>query len=184
MYNNVIPGNLRIWDRFFVRNIPKMRKWYIKYLEKEGIKYKFEDGIIIIDYEDILYEVLFITHGSYAECKITYPCDDSGYESLDITDKTFIADKVNTDMDNHCKVLAFNDSIRVVISFYFTSKVMMMDLFLTHFKEIVSTIEFVAEVYVDRAEERKPSRNRIGFNVDYNANSGDKDTDLNVVATS
>ena len=60
----------------------------------------------------------------------------------------------------------------------------MMDLFLTHFKEIVSTIEFVAEVYVDRAEERKPSRNRIGFNVDYNANSGDKDTDLNVVATS
>lgn len=152
---------------FFMGNICKMRKSMMNYLTEEGLKCELVDGDIVFEFNDCHFCTSFILSNDYTECIISYRCEDDDYEKLDMNDKTFMADKVNTDMENHATVYAFNDSIQVTTSFYFTSENMMIDLFSKHFEELTANIDEAIDIVCAKMEEQKKVQNRrIGFNVD------------------
>lgn len=154
-----------------------MRKALMKYLHEEGLKCKLEDGIVIFEFNECSFIAEFNIQEDYAECIISYCCGDDDYESLDIQDKTFTADKVNIDKENHCVVLAYNDNVRLRTSFYFTNKRMMLDLFSLHFEELTDSLENVLEIVFEKIERHKTHKNRrIGFNAEPN-NPPSKDTE-------
>ena len=154
---------------FFMGNQCKMRKALMKFLHEEGLKCKLEDGIVIFEFNECNFIAEFYIHDRYAECEISYCCGDDEYESLDIHDKTFVADKVNTDMENHCIVLAYNDNLKLRTSFYFTNKRMMLDLFSLHFEELTDSLKTVLEIVCEKIERQKAYKNRrIGFNANSN----------------
>lgn len=151
---------------FFMGNICKMRKSVMKYLTEEGLKCDLVDGDVVFEYNECHFCTSFILSDNYAECIINYRCEDDNYEKLDMNDKTFMADKVNTDNENHATVYAFNDSIQVTTSFYFTSKNMMIDLFSKHFEELTSSIDEAIDIVCAKMEDQKKVQRLIGFNVD------------------
>lgn len=162
---------------FFMGNQCKMRKALMKYLHEEGLKCKLEDGIVIFEFNECNFIAEFNIHEGYAECEISYCCGDNDYEALDIQDKTFTADKVNTDKENHCIVLAFNDNLKLRTSFYFTNKRMMLDLFSQHFEELTDSLETALDIVCEKIERQKAYKNRrIGFNAN-SSNPPSNDTE-------
>ena len=156
----------------FIGNHCKMRNALMKFLHEEGLKCKLEDGIVIFEYNECNFIAEFNIQEDYAECEISYCSCADDYGALDIKDKTFIADKVNTDKENHCVVLAYNDKLKLRTSFYFTNKRMMLDLFSIHFEELTDSLESTLEIACDKIECQKAYKNRrIGFNVDSNDSS-------------
>lgn len=156
----------------FIGNHCKMRNALMKFLHEEGLKCKLEDGIVIFEYNECNFIAEFNIQEDYAECEISYCSCADDYGALDIKDKTFIADKVNTDKENHCVVLAYNDKLKLRTSFYFTNKRMMLDLFSIHFEELTDSLESTFEIACDKIECQKAYKNRrIGFNVDSNDSS-------------
>lgn len=152
---------------FFKGNQFKMRKALMRFLHEEGLKCKLEDGVIIFQFNECNFIAEFYIHDGYAECEISYCCGDDEYESLDMQDKTFVADKVNIEMDNHCIVLAYNDELKLRTSFYFTNKRMMLDLFSQHFEELTGSLKTVLEIVCEKIERQKAYKNRrIGFNAE------------------
>lgn len=152
---------------FFVGNQCKMRKALMDFLHEEGLKCELEDGVVFFDFNENHYYAEFNLLDDYAECVISYDCSDENYEALEMLDKTFIADKVNTDKLNHCIVLAFNDNLKVQTSFYFMNKRMLLDLFSLHFEELTDSVELAVEIACDKMEQHKTYRSRrIGFNVE------------------
>lgn len=134
------------------------------YLQKEGLKCELSDGDVIFEFNESRFNVSLATEEQYAECTITYRCADEDYERLELDDKTFIADKVNTDMENHATVFTFNDSIQVTTSFYFTSSDMLINLFAKHFEELTQSIDEALDIASDKIEENKKTLGRhIGF---------------------
>ena len=139
----------------------------MKYLHEEGLKCKLEDGIVIFEFNECNFIAEFTIHERYAECEISYCCGDDDYEALDMQDKTFIADKINTEKENHCVTVAYNDVLRLRTSFYFTNKRMMLDLFSQHFEELTDSIETAFDVAHEKIEHHKTHKNRkIGFNAE------------------
>ena len=111
------------WESMsFTQNPFKMRLALSDFLFKEGLKCSIEDGLCSIEYEEHQYKALFCLHENFAECIILHQIETDDYDSLDLSHKTYIADKVNTDLANHCKVYAFDDNIKVTSSFYFSNK--------------------------------------------------------------
>ena len=157
------------WESMsFTQNPFKMRIALSDFLFKEGLKCSIEDGLCYIEYEGHQYKAILSPHNNFAECIILLQIENEDYNSLDLSDKTYIADKVNTDLANHCKVYAFNDSIKVTTSFYYTNKKMLLDLFSEHFAEMTETIDLTTEIVNDSIVEHKDNCNRkIGF-VTYN----------------
>lgn len=155
------------WDGlFFVRNHRKMRNALMEFLKGEGIKCKLEDRVVLFEYNDCCFNAGFKLWDNYAECEISYYCGDDDYEALDMQDKTFISDKVNTDKENHCIVLSYNDSLKLRTSFYFTSKRMLLDLFNLHFEELIDSLDLVLDIVLAKIEYHKDHKNRrIGFNM-------------------
>ena len=99
----------------FTSNISKLRKAAMDYFSSEGIACEIKDGELLFKFNDSIYTLQLGTGDDYAECAIIYECNAEEYASLDITDKTFIADKVNTDLFNHATVYAYNDSMLLEI---------------------------------------------------------------------
>ena len=154
---------------FFMGNHCKMRQALINYLQEEGLKCKLKDGIVFFQFNESDFIAEFNVHKDYAECEITYCCGDDDYEALDIQDKTFIGDKVNTDKENHCVAIAYNDVLKLRTSFYFTNKRMMLDLFSSHFEELTDSIETAVDIVCEKIEHHKTYKNRrIGFNTEPN----------------
>lgn len=152
---------------FFMGNVCKMRKSLMGFLHEEGLKCKLSDGAILFEFNDCHFAASFSVEQHYGECVICYRCTDEDYERLGIGDKTFIADKVNADMENHVTVLAFDDRIDVVTSFYFTDENMMLDLFAKHFEEMTASIAKTVDIICTKVQEQKnrPSR-KIGFDIE------------------
>lgn len=139
------------------------------YLQEEGLKCQLEDGIVIFDYNESHYSTHFQVHNGFAECEICYETCAEDYEALELSDKTFIADKANTDVENHCKVLAFNNSLRIETSFYFTNKRMMINLFSQHFDELNESLSVAMEIGYEKVDAHKANKSRsIGFHADAN----------------
>lgn len=156
------------WNRFsFVGNVSKMRKALVEFLTDEGIKCEIKDGGVVCEYKDGIYTINFGTNGDYAECVIVYELGDDSYTALDLAEKTFIADKANISADNHAVVYAYNESIKVWSTFYFTSKSMMLELFVKHFDELNEclgvALEVANEIMQGDAEEGEEKPKQIGF---------------------
>jgi len=153
------------WKRmFFSYNVNKMRKAMMNYLTQEGLKNTFEDGIIQIEYDQSFYGLSFEIKDEYSECVISYTTYHDDYEALDESVKTFIADKVNTEEENHVIVYAFNDSIKVVTRFYFSNERMMLDLFARHFHELVTTADDTIGLIISKIEDNKANSSKpLGF---------------------
>jgi len=167
---------------FFMGNVSKMRKCLMAYLTEEGLKCELVDGDVIFEFNDCHFSTSFVVNDDFSECLISYRCEDEDYEKLDMADKTFMADKVNTDMENHAIVYAFNDSIQVTTSFYFTSKDMMIDLFSKHFEELTESLNEAIDIVCSKMEEQKKVQSRrIGFNTESYKHE-DAEPDSNQVA--
>lgn len=95
-----------------------------------------------------------------------YELGDDSYTALDLAEKTFIADKANISADNHAVVYAYSESIKVWSTFYFTSKSMMLELFVKHFDELNDCIgvalEVANEIMQGDAEEGEGKPKQIG----------------------
>jgi len=167
---------------FFMGNVCKMRKCLKGYLEEEGLKCEIVDGDVKFEFNDCRFTTSFILNDGYSECLISYRCGNDDYEKLNIADKTFIADKVNTEMQNHAIIYAFNESIQVSTSFYFSSKRMMIDLFSKHFEELTESLNEAIDIVHSKMEEQKKVQSRrIGFCIESYEHE-DAEPDLNQVA--
>ncbi len=152
---------------FFMGNVYKMRKSLMSYLQEEGIKCEIKDGEIIMEFNESYFSCVINECEGYNECSIMYQCQDEGYSKLDLQDKTFMADKVNTDIENHATVYTYDEIFRVKTSFYFTSKQMLLNLFASHFEELVNSINESIDILQSKIEEHKNYQTRkIGFNVE------------------
>lgn len=153
----------------FTSNIAKLRKAAMDYFASEGIACEIKDGELIFQFGESVYTLQLCAGDDYAECSIVYECDADEYVNFEQQDKTFLADKVNTELENHVTVYAFNDTLKVVSTFYFTSKSMLIDLFIKHFKELNESVEMAMDIIADKitreaeaeAEAEKPKK--IGF---------------------
>ena len=149
----------------FTGNISKLRKVIMEYFESEGIACEIKDGDLFFQFNDSVYTLLFGIGNEYAECAIVYECAAEEYVNLEQHDKTFLADKVNIELENHATVYAFNDSFKVTSTFYFTSKKMLVDLFIKHFNELNESVRLAFDIIGDMAtsadEAEKPKK--IGF---------------------
>ena len=162
----------------FTSNITKLRKVAMDYFASEGIACEIKDGELIFQFNDSFYTLQLAAGDDYAECAIVYECAADEYVSIELTDKTFIADKVNTDLYNHATVYAYGDSIKIDSTFYFTSKKMWTELFIKHFNELNESVQLAFDIIGDMVtsadEAEKPKK--IGFCVPEqtdNVNTGD-----------
>ncbi len=137
------------------------------YLEEEGIKCELVDGCIVFEFHDMSFNASFVVNDGYAECTVSYRCQDEDYEKLSMEVKTYMADKVNTDTENHATVWAYNDSFQVSTSFYFTSKRMMIGLFSKHFEELTESLDETIDIVCYKIEEQKKvKKHQIGFHAE------------------
>ena len=169
----------------FTSNISKLRKTAMDYFASEGMACEIKDGELLFKFNDSIYTLQLGTGDDYAECAIVYECNAEEYTSLDLTDKTFVADKVNTDLYNNATVYAYDDSIKIDSTFYFTSKKMWVELFVKHFNELNESVRMVIEIISDKiaseAEEEAEKPKKIGFCV-YEQNEPANGNDVAAVA--
>lgn len=162
----------------FTSNITKLRKTAIDYFKSEGIKCEVKDGELLFWFKDNVYTLQLCEGDDYAECGIVYECDADEYVFLELADKAFVADKVNTDLYNHATVYAYGDSIKIDSTFYFTSKKMWVELFIKHFNELNESVRLAFDIIGDMVtsadEVEKPKK--IGFCVpEQNENTNGND---------
>ena len=151
------------WDSiFFKRNIRRIRKALLDYLSEEGIEYQMIDGDIRMIWEESVYVIHLHMDKDYPNCEISYLAGDEAYQALELSRKTFIADKVNTDKVRLSIVKAFNDEIYISTNFYFISKKMLLVLFFNHFLDLRETVYATMEQTVDAMREKENKR-PIGF---------------------
>ena len=88
---------------------------------------------------------------------------------MELSEKTFIAAKTNNEVDNHAIVYVYNESIKLASTFYFTSKKMMLELFIKHFNELKECTDTVVELTLEHinnaqdAAEDADRPKRVGF---------------------
>ena len=161
----------------FTSNISKLRKAAMDYFTSEGIACEIKAGELLFKFNDSIYTLQLGTGDDYAECGIVYECNADEYAALSTEEKTFIADKVNTDLYNHATVYAYDDSIKIDSTFYFTTKKMWVELFIKHFNELNESVrmamDIISEMIADAEEDEKPKR--IGFFMQEDENSNGND---------
>lgn len=172
------------WKRLsFTGNVCKMRKALLKYLEGEGMKCEVIDGDVAFDYDESHFCASFESHEGFVECEISYTCNDDDYEHLEESNKTFLADKINTDMLNHATVLAFGGKFAVRTFFYFTNKETMINLFSMHFEELTDSLDMVTELVNKMIKDNKKWHcRRIGFYSDASDDDRSETKELQVAA--
>lgn len=169
------------WDKlFFKRNIRKIQKALLNYLSEEGLKYQVVDGDIRMIWEECVYRIHFNMDNEYPQCEIFYSAGDEDYQALELSQKTFIADKVNTDENRFSTVKAFEDEICISTSFYFTTKKMLLVLFFNHLVDLRETVDVTMEQAVYAIQEKENKR-PIGFVVNQMLESEQERT--NIVAS-
>lgn len=152
------------WKKlFFKSNIRKIRKAIIDYLEEEGIKVKLENGLLVVELDEYYYSIDFNLDGEYPQCEIMFKLKHEVYGALEISQKTFIADKVNTDADRHSVVKAFFESLVIETHFYFCNRKMLLSLFHDYFIDLKETVDETTDWLSDAIEENKNQRRPIGF---------------------
>ena len=164
----------------FTSNIGKLRKVAMDYFASEGIACEIKDGELLFKFNDSIYTLQLGTGDDYAECAIVYECAADEYVSLELTDKAFVADKVNIDLYNHATVYAYTESFKIDSTFYFTSKKMWTELFIKHFNELNEAVAMAMDIICDKiADDDKDDAEKpkqIGFCVpEQNENTNGND---------
>lgn len=153
-----------VWKRmFFKSNIGRIRKAIMDYLQEEGINVSFEDGLLVITLDDYHYSIDFDVDNDYPLCCIIFRLCCPEYKDLELSQKTFIADKINTNENRHSIVKSFTDEIVVDTHFYFNSKSMLLILFHDYFVDLKETVDEMADWLADAIKENKHQRHPIGF---------------------
>ena len=185
---NMKIGKLRqvngFWNNLtFTGNMCRMRSALTNYLSEEGLKSRIEDGLVLFEFDDNHFCASFSMEKGYPECDITYEVEDEEYESLSTQDKTFISDRVNTDMENHCIVYTYNDSIKICTSFYFTGKTMMLKLFSKHFREMTESVDLTLDITKSKIKNHNERKSRrIGFTMDNYVQSEENNEPVQIAA--
>ena len=171
----------RFW---FTPNVVNLRIALMDYFRQEGIKCKLEDGQVNFDYGDYEFDAEFKVFEDYAECIIESMCEDDDYEKLDVKEKTFIADKVNIGEMNHCVTRAYDNTVAVHTSFYFSNTEMMLTIFCDRLNELVSSLRQLDEVLTDKKNEYKAFKSRkVGFYIEtYESEESEEDDDFEIAA--
>lgn len=155
------------WESLsFVKNTKKMRKTLMDYLQGEGVKCEVKDGGVFFCYADKEYVLSFIVEENYTKCVICGDATNDGYESLPRLDRCIIADKANIHCGYTTKACVFDEHIEVSETFYFTSRRMMLQLFIKHFEQLENCLYAVEHLLCERVEKQKSSvtpRRQIGF---------------------
>lgn len=133
------------------------------YLEGEGIKVKLENGLLVVELDEYYYSIDFNLDGEYPQCEIMFKLKHEVYGALEISQKTFIADKLNTDADRHSVVKAFSESLVIETHFYFCNRKMLLSLFHDYFIDLKETVDETTDWLADAIEENKNQRRPIGF---------------------
>lgn len=172
------------WKRLsFKDNISKMRLALVDYLTSEGVDCQIVDGVVIFEYDGSNFTAEFNLNDNYPECKIVFVVEDDDYESLDLRDKTYISDRVNTDMENHSIVYTFSDCIKLVSSYYFSNRDMMLNLFCRHFADLTQSLDLTLKLTQCKVNEHKNFKGRrIGFNTEFNQQPEHELGDVKVAA--
>ena len=185
---NMNIGTLRqangFWNTLtFTGKMCRMRSALTNHLSEEGLKSRIEDGLVLFEFDDNHFCASFCMDEGYPECEITYEVEDEEYESLSLQDKTYISDKVNTDMENHCIVYTFNDSIKVTTSLYLNGKKMMLKLFSKHFQEITESLDLTLHITKSKIKNYNERKSRkIGFTMDNYVQSEDNTESVQIAA--
>lgn len=159
----------------FRHNIGKIRKTIMNYLADEGVKAEIQDGSVLVTFEDNIYTVDFYLDDEYARCDIEFSTKDEDYQKLELSQKTFIADKVNTDEYRHSVVKSFNNSLSAETHFYFTDKRMLLALFYAYFMDLKFTVDDMIEIAIGQMQEEKNKR-PIGFTINRDSEQQAEDT--------
>jgi hypothetical protein len=159
----------------FRHNIGKIRKAVMNYLTDEGIKTEIQNGSIFITLDDCTYTIDFYLDDEYPRCDIEFNTEDEDYQKLELSHKTFIADKVNTDEYRHSIVKSFDNSLSAETHFYFTDKRMLLTLFYVYFMDLKSTVNDMIEIAVDQMQKEK-NKKPIGFAISRNNEQQAEDT--------
>ena len=169
------------WKKmFFKNNIGKIRKTVMDYLKEEGVKVEMENGLVIVGGDECYYTIDFDLEGEYPLCSIVYRVKGEDYESLEISQKTFAANQVNTEEIRHSVVKAFNDEVVVDTYFYFNDKNMLLDLFYDYFTDLKDTAEEVCGYLGSMIRDNKEKRQQrpIGFTINATARDNKKDSKI------
>ena len=134
-----------------------------------------------IEHENV-YRIDFDLEGEYPRCIISYQVANEDYQALQLSQKTFIADKVNTDEERLSTVRAFNDSIGIDTYFYFTNQRMLLILFYKHFTDLKTVVEATMEQAIEAIQE-KESKRPIGFSVAQIEYSKNEETEISASTT-
>lgn len=153
-----------VWKRmFFKSNIGRIRKAIMDYLQEEGINVSFENGLLIVTLDDCYYNIDFDVDNEYPLCSIIFRLGCAEYKELKISQKTFIADKINTNENHQSIVKSFTDEIVVYTHFYFNDKSMLLILFHNYFVDLKETVDEMIDWLTDVIKENKHQRRPIGF---------------------
>ena len=159
------------WKKlFFKSNISRIRKTIMDYLKAEGTKVELENGLMVVELDECYYCIDFDLDDEYPKCEIGFRIKNEDYEALELSQKTFIADKVNTDEDRHSVVKAFSEEIIIDTHFYFNSKSMLLSLFHDYFVDMKDTVDETMDWLADAIKENKNHRHPIGFKTPTSSN--------------
>ena len=84
---------------FFKNNVNKIRQTIIGYLKEEGIETELTDGVIIVILDELHYGIHFDLENDYPKCNIVFGLKSEDYETLELYQKTFIADKLTSERE-------------------------------------------------------------------------------------
>ena len=160
--NKAVP----FWKKmFFKNNVNKIHQKIMDYMKEEGIEAELADGMIIVTLDELHYGIHFDLENDYPKCDIGFRLKSEDYETLELSQKTFIADKVNTDEEHFSMVRAYKDSIEVEASFFFSDKDMLLSLFYHYFCDIKNTVDEMYACLAAKVEENEEMKKRrpIGF---------------------
>ena len=157
------------WEKLsFKRNISKVRQAVIDYLKGEGVQAEMKDGMVVVLLENYYYSIDFDLEGDYPRCDIFFKMESDEYAALELSCKTYIADRANTDQHRLSTVKAFNDSVIIDTHFYFKGRNMLLSLFYDYFVDLKETVNAVIGLLIDelqekREKEEKKEKRPIGF---------------------
>lgn len=151
------------WKRMCFRyDVSRIRKAIMDYLTAEGIQAEVKDGMIQVLFEDYYYNVEFDLNGEYPRCDISFRLKDETYEKLNLSRKTFIADKVNTDEERLSTLKAFGDALIADAHFYFADRKMLLSLFYEYFVDVKHAVDDMCDLLQNELSEKEEKR-PIGF---------------------
>lgn len=133
------------------------------------------------DHGDYKFDAEFKAIENYAECIIESMCEDKDYDNLDVKDKNFIADKVNVEEVNHYITRAYDNTVVVHTSYYFSNTEMMLTIFCDRLYELVSSLRQLDELLTVKKNEYNAFKSRrVGFYIetDYSEKSEEEEFEI------